>query len=56
MVQVIRALGMQSIAEFVGDAETLNLVRQYGADFGQGFHLGKPHPLDDHRTSAGSGP
>lgn len=48
MVQVIQALGMQSIAEFVGDAETLSLIQKYGVDFGQGFHLGKPLPLAEY--------
>ena len=32
-------------AEGVEDAETLELVREMGATFAQGFHLGQPAPV-----------
>jgi predicted signal transduction protein with EAL and GGDEF domain len=38
-------LGKQTIAEFVGDAATVDLLRQYGVNFAQGYHIGKPRPL-----------
>jgi len=34
--------GCQTIAEGVEDAETLALLKEYGVDFAQGFHLGRP--------------
>lgn len=42
MNQVAHALGKQTIAEFVEDAQTLELLREVGVDFAQGYHLGKP--------------
>jgi len=46
IVEVARALRKRTVAEFVGDSETLQLIKQAGVDFGQGFHIGKPTPAD----------
>jgi EAL domain-containing protein (putative c-di-GMP-specific phosphodiesterase class I) len=43
LVQVARGLGMQTTAEFVGDEDTLRLLAQYGVDFAQGYHVGRPN-------------
>ena len=40
MVEVARAFGKQTIAKFVSDAETLQLLQAFGVDFAQGFHIG----------------
>lgn len=45
IIDVAHGLHKQTIAEFVGDAETLELLRDYGVDYAQGFHLGPPLPL-----------
>ena len=45
MVQVAKGLGMKTIAEFVGNEETLVFLREYGVDYAQGFHVGKPEPV-----------
>ncbi len=42
MNQIAHALGKQTIAEFVENKETLNLLREYGVDYAQGNFLGKP--------------
>jgi EAL domain-containing protein (putative c-di-GMP-specific phosphodiesterase class I) len=47
MVSVARGLGKRTIAEFVGDDETLRLLRGYGVDFAQGYFIGRPAPLPD---------
>jgi diguanylate cyclase (GGDEF)-like protein/PAS domain S-box-containing protein len=47
MVAVARGLGKRTIAEFVGDDETLRLLREYGVDFAQGYFIGRPAPLPD---------
>lgn len=44
IVEVARSLGKQTIAEFVGDEETLRLLREYGVDYAQGYFVGEPHP------------
>ena len=45
IVEVARALGKKTVAEYVGDEETLCLLQQFGVDYGQGFYLGKPERL-----------
>jgi diguanylate cyclase (GGDEF)-like protein/PAS domain S-box-containing protein len=45
VVDIARGLGKRTVAEMVGDEETLNLVRELGVDYVQGFHLGRPAPL-----------
>src|SRR5581483_3414089 len=45
MVEVARGLGKRTIAEFVGDAETLALLREFGVDYAQGYYLGRPRSL-----------
>jgi EAL domain-containing protein (putative c-di-GMP-specific phosphodiesterase class I) len=45
IVRIAAGLGRETIAEFVQDEETLALLRQYGVDHAQGYHLGAPAPL-----------
>ncbi|HEV7770859.1 MAG TPA: EAL domain-containing protein [Solirubrobacterales bacterium] len=42
IVQIARGLGKTTIAEFVQDDATAQLLREYGVDMAQGFHLGRP--------------
>jgi EAL domain-containing protein (putative c-di-GMP-specific phosphodiesterase class I) len=42
IVDIARGLGKRTIAEWVGDMETLKLLRSLGVDFAQGFLLGAP--------------
>jgi diguanylate cyclase (GGDEF)-like protein/PAS domain S-box-containing protein len=46
VVGIARGLGKPSLAEFVTDARTLETVRSLGIDFAQGFHLGRPIPVE----------
>jgi EAL domain-containing protein (putative c-di-GMP-specific phosphodiesterase class I) len=46
VVGIARGLGTQTVAEFVGDSETVKLLEQLGVDYGQGFHLGRPAPVE----------
>jgi EAL domain-containing protein (putative c-di-GMP-specific phosphodiesterase class I) len=48
IVQMAVGLGKETIAEFVGDAATVDLLRQYGVNFAQGYHIGRPRPLAEH--------
>jgi diguanylate cyclase (GGDEF)-like protein/PAS domain S-box-containing protein len=45
VVDIARGLGTQTVAEFVGDDETVELLRQLGVDYGQGYHLGRPEDV-----------
>jgi len=42
IVQIARGLGKRTIAEFVEDEATRTMLRDYGVDMAQGYHLGKP--------------
>ena len=42
IVQIARGLGKRTIAAFVQDDDTTRMLREYGVDMAQGFHLGKP--------------
>ena len=45
MIKIARTLNIKVVAEHVQDQKTLNLLKQFGADFVQGFYLGKPEPV-----------
>ena len=47
IVALARDFGYQTIAEGVEDSDTLALLKQYGVDYAQGFHLGGPAPFDE---------
>ena len=42
IVQIARGLGKATIAEYVQDDLTAEMLRDYGVDMAQGFHLGRP--------------
>ena len=42
IVQIARGLGKTTIAEFVQDDVTAQMLREYGVDMAQGYHLGRP--------------
>jgi diguanylate cyclase (GGDEF)-like protein/PAS domain S-box-containing protein len=46
VVDIARGLGSRTIAEFVGDDATVALLQDIGVDYGQGFHLGRPSPIE----------
>ncbi len=45
IVQIARGLGNATVAEFVQDDDTIELLREYGVDYAQGYHVGKPRPV-----------
>ena len=45
VVDIARGLGKKTVAEMVEDQQTVELLREMGVDYAQGFHLGRPAPL-----------
>ncbi len=45
LVELARGMGKQTIAEYVEDAATVELLHDYGVDYAQGFEVGRPHPV-----------
>ncbi len=46
IVSLARAFGLKTIAEGIEDEQALTLLRAEGVDFAQGFHLGRPGPIN----------
>ncbi len=42
IADIARIMGKRTVAEFVGDDETLALIKEMGIDYAQGFLIGKP--------------
>ncbi len=47
IVGIARDLGKRTVAEFVADEASLDVVRSEGVDFAQGYFIGRPVPLDE---------
>jgi PAS domain S-box-containing protein len=45
VVNLARGFGLQTVAEGVEDPGTLDLLRELGVDFAQGYHIGRPGPI-----------
>lgn len=46
VVGLARAFGHKTVAEGVEDDETLEILTAFGVDYGQGYAIGRPGPLD----------
>jgi diguanylate cyclase (GGDEF)-like protein len=44
--EIGHALGLKTIAEYVEDSETFEALRTLGVDYGQGFGIARPRPLE----------
>lgn len=47
LVDVAAGAGMKTIAVFVSDDETVQLLRQLGVGYAQGYAVGRPRPVDE---------
>ena len=47
MVQIANGLGVLTIAESVGDAKTVEMLRRFGVDFAQGNQISRPGPISE---------
>ena len=45
--EIAHKLGIKTVAEFIEDHETLEIVRKIGIDQAQGYALGRPTALDE---------
>ena len=45
VVDIARGLGKRTVAEMVGDQQTLDLLATLGVAHAQRYHIGKPAPL-----------
>jgi diguanylate cyclase (GGDEF)-like protein len=47
IVQIAHGLGKATIAEYVQNDLTIQMLREYGVDMAQGYHLGRPVALSE---------
>jgi len=47
MCQIGKKMQLMMVAEFVGDDETREVLAGIGVDYVQGFHIGKPAPVEE---------
>jgi len=45
IVEFARKLGIKTVAEFVSDENILDITKNTGIDYAQGYHIGKPKPF-----------
>jgi EAL domain-containing protein (putative c-di-GMP-specific phosphodiesterase class I) len=45
LARIVRGMGRETIAEFVGDERTVAMLRAYDVDYAQGFQIGMPAPM-----------
>ena len=45
--QMARAMRLNTIAERVENEQTLNILREIGIDYAQGYHLGRPQAINE---------
>jgi diguanylate cyclase (GGDEF)-like protein/PAS domain S-box-containing protein len=50
LVEVCTGLGIKTVAEFVSDQRIMDIVRDLGVDYAQGYHLGRPEPVSALKT------
>ena len=46
VAEVARAMGVLTVAEFVEDQATLEILAELGIDFAQGYHIARPQPVE----------
>ena len=44
IVSLAHALEIETVAEFVEDEKTYEIIKKCGIDFAQGYYIGKPEP------------
>ena len=46
LTDVSQSLGKKTVAEFVENEVILDVLKEFGIDYAQGYHIGKPAPLE----------
>jgi PAS domain S-box-containing protein len=56
IVHIAQSFGQKTVAEGVEDQDTLELLRDFGVDFVQGYHLGRPEPFAEENAGRTTAP
>ncbi len=47
IVELAHRLEIETIAEYVSSKEILDIIKEIGIDYAQGFYIGKPEPIEN---------
>ena len=47
IIEISKVMGLQTIAEFVEDKQLAGILAEMGADYVQGYHIGRPQPVTE---------
>lgn len=47
IAEIARVMEIETVAEYVQDEDTLDILREIGVDWAQGFHIGEPQRLQE---------
>jgi EAL domain-containing protein (putative c-di-GMP-specific phosphodiesterase class I) len=53
LIDVAKGMGKKTTAEFVENADILDLLKEFGVDHAQGYHVGRPRPESDYTKEWG---
>jgi len=53
LIDVAKGMGKKTTAEFVENAKILALLKEFGVDHAQGYHIGRPRPEKDYAEDWG---
>ncbi len=46
LIELAQAFGKKTVAEFVESENILDILKEFGIDYAQGYHIGKPEAMD----------
>ncbi|CAG7857249.1 partial Cyclic di-GMP phosphodiesterase PdeB, partial [biofilm metagenome] len=46
LIELAQAYGIKAVAEFVESESILDLLKEFGIDYAQGYHIGKPEAME----------
>ncbi|MFN3568091.1 MAG: EAL domain-containing protein [Caldimicrobium sp.] len=47
IINIAKELDIKTVAEYVEDGETMELLHNLGIDYAQGYYIGKPEPMEE---------
>jgi diguanylate cyclase (GGDEF)-like protein/PAS domain S-box-containing protein len=47
LAEIAQAFGKKTVAEFVESEDILHILKEFGIDYAQGYHIGRPGALDE---------
>jgi EAL domain-containing protein (putative c-di-GMP-specific phosphodiesterase class I) len=46
LIEMAHAFGKKTVAEFVESEDILTILKEFGIDYAQGYHIGRPEAME----------